>query len=49
MEVHSMELHSLNCCLSTRLKLNMNIIFLYTLKIDKSSANAYACYDKYSK
>ena len=27
MELHSMELHSLNCCLSTGIKLNMNIIF----------------------
>ena len=32
-----MELHSINCYLSTR------------IKIDKKTANAYACYEKYIK
>ena len=49
MELHSLELHSLNCCLSTRIKLNTNIIFFkIPLKIDKNTTNAYACYGKYS-
>ena len=42
-----MKLHPLNCCLSTRIKLNTNIIFFKTpMKIDKNSANAYVCYKK---
>ena len=59
MELHSMELHSINCCFSTRIKFNTNIFFMLntlehyffkiSLKIDKNLANAYACYKKYSK
>ena len=34
----------MNCCLSTRIKLNTNIIFFkIPMKIDKNTANAYAC------
>ena len=40
-----MKLHPLNCCLSTRIKLNTNIIFFKTpMKIDKNTANAYVYY-----
>ena len=43
-------MYLINCCLSTRIKLNGNIIFIkITLKIDKNTANAHACYEKYSK
>ena len=40
-----------NCpCLNTRIKLRTNIIFSsLPTKIDKSTANAYACYEKYGK
>ena len=45
-----MKLHSINCCLSTRIKLKTNIIFFkIPMKIDKSTANAYASYENYSK
>ena len=45
MELHSMELHSLNCCLRTSIKLNTNIVFFkIPVKINKNTANAYACY-----
>ena len=50
MELHSMELHLINCCLSTRIKLNTNIIFLYVpMKINENTTSAYACFDKYDK
>ena len=50
MELHLMKLHPLNCCLSTSIKRNKNIIFfLIPMKIDKNTANAYACYEKYRK
>ena len=39
-----------NCCLSTRIKLNTNIIFFeIPMKINKNTANAYAYYEKYDK
>ena len=41
-----MELHSINCCLSPRIKLNKNIIFLDSNEIDKNTANAYFSYEK---
>ena len=45
-----MELHSINCCLSTNFKLNTNIIFFeLPMKINKDNANTYSCYEKYSK
>ena len=45
-----MELHLINCCLSTRIKLNTKIIFLkIPMEVDKNTANAYACYEKYRK
>ena len=45
-----MELNSINCCLSTRIQLNTNIIFFKILmKINKNTANAYDCFEKYSK
>ena len=45
-----MELHLINCCLNTEIKLNMNIIlFKMPIKIDKNTANVSACYEKYSK
>ena len=45
-----MNLHLINCCLSTSIKLNTNIVFFkIPMKIDKNTANAYACYEKYSK
>ena len=44
-----MKLYSINCFLSTRIKLNTKIFLFYIpLKIDKKYANAYACYEKYS-
>ena len=50
MELNSMELHSLNCCLRTSIKLNTNIVFFkIPVKINKNTANAYACYKKYGK
>ena len=43
----TLELQSLNCCPSTRIKLNTNIIFFETpMKIDKNTANANAYYEK---
>ena len=40
----------MNCCLSNGIKLNTNIIFFkIPMKTDKSTANAYAHYEKYSK
>ena len=53
-----MELHSINSCLSTKIKFNtniilfeipLNIIFEILLKINKNTASAYTCYEKYSK
>ena len=45
-----MELYLIDCCLNTRIKFNTNIIFLkIPIRIDKSTANTYACYEKYSK
>ena len=50
MELHSMELHSINCCLSTWIKLYTNVTFFkIPLKINKNTSSAYACYEKYSK
>ena len=43
-----MKFHSINCCLSTRIKLNTNTIFFkIPMKINKN--NAYAYYKKYAK
>ena len=45
-------MYSINCCLSTWIKLNRNNYFFkkkIPMKIDKNTANAYACYEKYSK
>ena len=45
-----MKLHSINCCLSARIKLNTNTIFFkIPMKINKNTANAYAYYKKYAK
>ena len=45
-----MELHLINCCLNTKIKLNTNIIlFQILMKTNKNTPNAYACYEKYSK
>ena len=42
-----MELHLINCCLSTRIKRDRNNIFVKILmKINKNATNAYACYNK---
>ena len=49
-EIAFNEIAPLNCCLSTRIKLNTNITFSkIPMKIDKNTANAYACYKQYSK
>ena len=48
--MYSMKLHLINCCLSTTIKPNRNIIFFkIPMKINKNSTNAYACYEKYGK
>ena len=47
MGLHSIKLHSINCCLSTKIKFNKNIILLKRqIKIDKTTANSYAFYEK---
>ena len=47
MEFYSVELHSIR---TIRIKLNTDIIFFkIPVKINKNTANAYACYEKYSK
>ena len=49
-KLHLMKLHSINCCLSARIKLNTNTIFFkIPMKINKNTANAYAYYKKYAK
>ena len=41
---------SLNCCFSTMIKPYRNtILFKMPMKINKNTANAYACYEKYDK
>ena len=50
MELHLIKLHPLNCCLSTKIKPNTNIIFFkIPMQIDKNTANAYASFEKYNK
>ena len=50
MKLTLMELHLINCCWNTRIKLNTNIIlFKIPMKIDKNTANANPCYEKCSK
>ena len=50
MKLPLMEVHLMNSCLNTRIKLNTNIVlFQMPMKINKNPANAYACYEKYSK
>ena len=47
MEFYSVELHSIR---TIRIKLNTDIIFFkIPVKINKNTANAYACYEKYIK
>ena len=39
----------MNCCLNTRIKLNINIMFFLNTHKNKNTANAYAFYEKYNK
>ena len=50
MGLHLIELHSINCCLNSRIKPNRNTAFFKKpMKINKNTANACVYYEKYEK